>query len=404
MKYQRLSFIVALVSISLITACSGPEAPASPRVESPPIPPPSTIAIGLDPPVGLSHRLTGLYWMVGPRSGLEGTDDRFTKLLQALDSTLRDNPYLSGVYIIQHWNLVEPENGVFQFDRLDQVIDVIRKHDRHYKLAIAPGIYCPQWLYEEDCEAFNTTGSNPAREEIFEQPVQIPLPWDPIFQKYYLRVIDEVGKRYGHDDSLHAVTLTMANFMSPEWHLPYQKSDRERWAEYDGYAEKIVKAWETGIDRFAEVFPGKQLVLEASSWPIGDSALGGAVIDYGATTYPQRFTIQINQLIGRYDMLQNKSYRKLLDYKAKHGANINIGIQNLKGWEYPSTRKAQGSLEMNVYNYLQSGAEYWELWYGDGQNITTCENLSKSVAEAKLMGLVAYRERLEEAGQYAPPE
>lgn len=349
-------------------------------------------------------RLNGLYWMVGPKGGLEGDDDRFDRLLDTIDTTLRDNPYLSGVYVLQHWNLVEPEEGKYQFDRLDKVIGVIRQHGRHYKLSFTPGIYSPEWLYEKGAEAFHTTGSNPLRKNIYNQPVKIPVPWDPIFHEYYFRALARVAQRYRNDANLYAVTLTLANFMSSEWHLPHQKDDREKWGQLEGYPEKIETAWKYAIDQFAKLFPDKQLVLEASSWPIGMKDIGSAVIDYGATEYSYRFTIQINQMVGRFDMRNSESYQKLLDFKDKYGVMINIGIQNLRGWEYPAGREAQGSMKMSVYNYLQSGADYWELWWGDGQNIATCEKLTSMISEAKALRLAGYRDKLKKEGEYYPPK
>ena len=342
--------------------------------------------------------------MVGPKNGLDGEEERFNRLLDTIDTTLRDNDYISGVYILQHWNMIELEEGVFKFDRLDKVIDIIRSHGAHYKLSITPGIYCPEWLYDKGCVAFLTKGSNPARADIYNQPVKIPIPWDPVFRDYYFRILAAVAERYGDDDALYAVTLTMANFMSPEWHLPRQKQDLELWDQFDGYQIKIEEAWKVGIDQFAILFPDKQLVLEASSWPIGLKDIGGAIIDYGATSYPYRFTIQINQMVGRFDMRNNESYLKLIDYKEKYGIGLNIGIQNLKGWEYATTREIQGGMEMCVYNYIQSGAEYWELWYGDGANILTCETLLELITDASSLNLDGYRARLQNAGLYIPPD
>jgi len=355
----------------------------------------------LDEPV---LKLSGLYWMVGPKSGLEGSEERFQKLLGVLEDNLIHNKYISGVYVIYHWDLLEPEEGVIFFKRLDKVTEVIRGQGKHYKLSINPGIYCPDWLYEKGCEAFPTTGSNPARTDIYNQPVRIPLPWDSVFQDYYFRVLEKVADRYGDDESLYAVTLTLANFMSPEWHLPHQKEDRELWEQYEEYQKKIERAWQAGIDRFAVLFPNQQLVLEASSWPIGIEELGRAVIDYGATQHQGRFTIQINQMVGRYDMINNESYFKLIESKEKYGDDITIGIQNLKGWEYPSIREVQGSLEMAVYNFIQSGAEYWELWYGDGANIETCETLFQLIADAHSLGNNGYGSKLKDNGLYIPPK
>ncbi|MFC1952984.1 hypothetical protein ACFLWR_02515 [Chloroflexota bacterium] len=230
------------------------------------------------------------------------------------------------------------------------------------------------------------------------------MPWDPVFHDYYFRALAKVADRYGDDESLYAVTLTLANFMSLEWHLPYRKQDKELWNQYEGFEQQIEKAWQTGIDRFAVLFANQQLVLEAFSWPIGIEDLGRAVIDYGAIQHPGRFTIQINQMVGRYDMINNESYGKLIEFKEEYGDGITIGIQNLKGWEYPSTREIQGSLEMCVYNYIQSGATYWELWYGDGANIETCRTLSQHITDAHSLGLDGYRSRLKDDGLYTPPK
>lgn len=349
-----------------------------------------------------NSRLHGFHWMIGPKSGLAGTERAFNKLLEGIDHTLATNPYITGVYIIYHWRLLEQKEGRPNFDRLDQVIDVVRKHGRYYKLAVNPGIYSPDWLYVKGASSFPTLGSNPARTEIFQKNIRIPLPWDPIFQTSYYDMLAKVAERYRDDTSFRAITLTAATFMSPEWYLPKSAEDMRRWKRMAGYSDKLEQVWKTGIDRFAALFPAQFLVLEASSYPLGLKTVGDAVVHHGVSSNAGRFAVQINQLNGRFDQLEQPTYQKLLAYKKKYGPQIVIGLQNVKGWAYPKIREQQGSEDMTVYNFQQARGEYWELWYGDGKSKAVCELLYYLQQEAALLGLDGFKQKLIKDGDYLP--
>lgn len=344
----------------------------------------------------------GFHWMVGPKTGIAGTEEQFQRLLQKIDRNLSTNPYIQGVYIIFHWNLIEASPGTFDFDRLDRVIERVAKHGRYFKLSINPGIYTPGWLYTKGAEPFHTLGSNPARKTIYQQEVTIPVPWDKVFQTYYFRMLEKVANRYKNNKAFRSMTLTVATFMGPEWHLPRSKRDREQWQSLEGFPLKLQQAWQEGIDRFATIFPNQVLVLEASSYPIGLKALGDSIVDYGARHYPGRFAVQMNQLTGKFDQSNNQSYRKIIDYKKKYGSDISIGFQNLKGWAFPKIREKQGSMEMTAYNFVQAGGDYWELWHGDGGNRETCKLLNDLGHEAASKGLEVFRQILVNQGQYKP--
>ena len=347
-------------------------------------------------------RLHGFHWMIGPRTGLAGSEQGFQQLLEAIDRNLSSNPYITGVYLIYHWRLLEPRPGELDFERLDKVIERVRKHGRYYKLAVNPGIYSPDWLYAQGAQAFDTVGSNPARAQIYQKPIRIPVPWDPIYQARYFQTMAKVAAHFRDDRQFRAITLTVATFMSPEWHLPKSAEDRQRWQSLPGFPEKLQQAWEEGIDRFAELYPGQYLVLEASSNPVGLKKLADAVVRYGATRHPGRFVIQINQLTGTRDQFEQPGYRKLLEYKKKYGSQILLGLQNLKGWGGEKLREKQGSEQMSVYNFVQAGGDYWELWYHDGGSREICETLFKLQQEAVKLGLDRFRQELIREGEYRP--
>ena len=330
--------------------------------------------------------MQGLVWMIGPKSGLAAEDEGFERLLDRVDRTLANNPYLEGIYIINHWDLIEPEEGKFQFHRLDQIIALAHKYCIPYKLSLNPGIYCPEWIYEKGAIAFHTKGSNPARKNIYKKAIKIPIPWDPVFKTTYFNALNKLEERYGNDPYFIAIALTVSTFMSPEWHLPSSSKDMKQWAQIPDYKKKLETAWKDGIRRFASIFSKQQLILEASSYPLSKK-IGNAVVEMGVGEYPGRFTVQINQLMGRVDMIDRPPLDKLIVFKEKYGDNICIGIQNLRGWEHEKIAKEQGSMELSVYNFIQSGAVYWELWHGDGMNVETCKRLTDLIAKARLHGL-----------------
>ena len=361
---------------------------------------------GVERPVPVSTdqqaKLHGFHWMIGPRAGLEGSQQQFERLLQVIDRNLSNNPYITGVYIIYHWRLLEPVQGQLDFTRLDRVIERVRQHGRYYKLAINPGIYSPDWLYAKGAQAFDTLGSNPARKQIYQQHIRMPVPWDPVFQANYFDALAKVAQRYRDDRHFRAVTLTVATFMSPEWHLPKSSDDLRQWQGLGDYPQRLEQTWEQGIDRFAAIFPNQILVLEASSNPLGLKQLGDAVVQHGVTRYAGRFAVQINQLNGKRDQAGQAGYRKLIDYKHKYGSDILIGLQNLKGWGGEKLQEQQGSLQMSAYNFIQAGADYWELWYHDGNSREICQVLANLQQDAAHLGLDGFKRKLIKAGEYQP--
>lgn len=344
----------------------------------------------------------GFHWMIGPKSGLNGSEQDFQRLLNTIERNLTDNPYITGVYIITHWRLIEPEDSQFDLSRLDRVIEVVRKQGRYYKLSINPGIYTPEWVYKAGANAFDTVGSNPDRQELYNNKTKIPIPWDEVFLSHYFQALEKISERYKDDANFRAVAVTVATFMSPEWHLPRSKKDRAQWQELTGFPDKLEQAWKKGIDRYSTLFPNQNLVLEASSYPVGLKAMGDAIVHYGVSKYGGRFAVQINQLSGQFDQIDRPTFQKLIEYRKKYGSKILIGLQNAKGWGSEKARKKQGTMEMTAYNFIQSGADYWELWFHDGKATNTVKRLHDLTIEGMTVGVDKFKENLKKSDKYRP--
>ena len=74
------------------------------------------------------------------------------------------------------------------------------------------------------------------------------------------------------------------------------------------------------------------------------------------------------------------------------------GFQSLAGLNGPDGR--MGSPEIAALNLVHAGAEYWELWHGDGFSVTTSSQAASVWREAGQLGYEAYKKKLIAEGQY----
>ena len=330
-------------------------------------------------PIASIHRKTepqrlmrGIYWMGGTGRSLSKDNAKFERYFKRFKQNLKQNLYIAGVYLAIRWNDFEPQDKQYNFDRLDRLIQAIRDAGKTYKISLVPGVYTPKFVYQTRVAKLSTKVSNKFRSNYGEE-VNIPLPWDKTYQIYFFRAVNELAQHYASDKKLIAVSMTIANFMSPELHLPRSKADIKQWQQHANYQHKIAQAWRISLDHFATMFPEQQLCVELSM-PL--NGMGGEVedmIEYGIKHYPQRFTIQSDQLNGKHDNMNTFSYRTILKYKDQ----LHNGFQNVAGWRYPKSLKRQGSMEQTIKNYHRTGAEYLEVWFGDGESIEICSKLTK---------------------------
>ncbi|MCF6174389.1 MAG: alpha/beta hydrolase [Victivallaceae bacterium] len=320
----------------------------------------------------------GIYWMGGTGRGLSKDNAYFERYFKRFKQNLKQNPYVTGVYLAIRWNDFEPQNNKYNFDRLDRLIQAIRDAGKTYKLSLVPGIHTPKFVYQNGAAKLSTKVSNKFRPNYGEE-VNIPLPWNKKYQTYFFQAVGELAQHYASDKQLIAVSMTVANFMSPELHLPRSKADIKQWQQHADYQHKIAQAWRTSLDRFATLFPEQQLCVELAMPITGMGDDVEDMIEYGIKQYPQRFTIQSDQLNGKHDNMKIFSYQTILKYKDQ----LHNGFQNVAGWRYPKSRQRQGSMEQTVTNYNRTGAEYFEIWYGDGESIEICRKLTKILTPKK---------------------
>ena len=312
--------------------------------------------------------------------------------IDALESRIRANPNLTGVCLSIDWNDIEKESGKLDFGAIDKTVTALRALSMKYELGIKPGMSTPSFVFQEGARAIETRVTNPRRANAGEA-VLIPVPWDPIYQRNFSRLIKLLGEHYGADPLCVSVVLTCANFMSNEMDLPKTPIDRAKWKAMGNYESELLDVYKKYTDEWASAFPHQAISLHVAKVLDLPPAFSERVVDYGLSKYPARFTIQNCQLNGRRENTGLMSY----DLVQKYRDRVHHGFQSV-GTFHDSAR--MGSIEMAALNVVHAQGEYWELWHRDGMGVETSTAIARAWEEARRIGYDAYKKKLMSEGKY----
>jgi hypothetical protein len=313
--------------------------------------------------------------------------------LSAFEAGVRANHELAGVCVYMHWKNIEKESGKADLSWMDKTVSVLRHLGMKYQLGLGAGFDTPAYIYKEGAQAFSTRALNPHRPN-FGQEVIIPVPWDPVYQREFSRMIKQLGERYAGDPLCVSVVLTCANFMGSEMHLPKTPEDLAKWTALGNYGEKLLEVYKKYTDEWGEAFPRQEISLQLAPVLNLPAQFNERIIDYGLNKYGSRFTIQNCQLSGRWENTGLFTYDLIQKYRDR----AHHGFQSLARLTYPNER--MGSIEMAVLNVVHADGEYWELWHGDGMNVETSTAVAKAWEEARRIGYDAYKKKLMSDGKY----
>ena len=306
---------------------------------------------------------------------------------------VRANPNLSGVCLHIPWDQIEKQPGKPDFSAIDKTVAVFHSIGMKYQLCLKPGVYTPSFVYADGAQPFETKVNNPHRPN-FGETVKLPIPWDPVYQRDFSRVIQQLGEHYSGDPLCVSVVLTCANALSAEMHLPKTPQDRLRWQALGDYDARLLETYKKFIDVWGTAFPKQEISLHVSKVLDLPSSFCERVIDAGLSRYPERFSIQNCQLTGRKEDTGMFSY----DLVQKYRDRAHHGFQSLAALSPENER--MGSIEMAALNVVHAGGEYWELWHGDGFSVETTGAVSRIWREAKSLGYDAYKKKLISEGKY----
>lgn len=308
-------------------------------------------------------------------------------------SRIRINPNLSGVCLHIPWDQIEKEPGKPDFTALDKTVAVLRSIGMKYQLCLKPGASTPSFVYVDGARSFETRVTNPHRANV-GQAVKLPIPWDPIFERDFSRIIQRLGEHYASDPLCVSVVVTCANYMSAEMHLPKTRQDLSHWQALGDYEARLLEVYKKFINIWGTAFPTQELSLHVSKVLDLPPSFCERIVDAGLGEYPRRFSIQNCQLTGRKEDTGMMSY----DLVQKYRDRAHHGFQSLAGLANENER--MGSIEMAALNIVHANGEYWELWHGDGFSVETSGAVAKIWREAKDLGYDAFKKKLISEGKY----
>jgi hypothetical protein len=313
--------------------------------------------------------------------------------LDAFANSIRANRQLTGVCLHVPWNQVEKKTGKPDFSAIDKFVAVLHDIGMKYQLCFKPGATTPPFVYADGARSFGTQVMNPHRAN-FGEAIVIPVPWDPIYQRNFSRIIAELGERYASDPLCVSVVLTCANALSAEMHLPKTSEDLAKWKALGNYEEKLLDVYKKYTDEWAKAFARQEISIHLSKVLDLPPEFCERVIDYGLSKYPDRFSIQNCQLTGRREDTGMMTYDLIQKYRDR----AHHGFQSLASLANDSGR--MGSIEMAVLNVVHAQGEYWELWHGDGLSLETSATVARAWEEGRRLGYDAYKKKLVSQGEY----
>jgi hypothetical protein len=248
-------------------------------------------------------------------------------------NALASNPAVSGLAIRTFWSSLQPAKDRYDFSRLDAAFASAAAVHKTVQLILVPGFGTPAWVLSELSSCGDVA---PAREATggragaarggragaarggragaarggragaarggragaassggdgaatcgkasfivseggaHGQKQELPLPWNPVYKKYWRAFLTEVAARFGTRDAFVSIAVAGPTAESAEIILPRAGDQLERWGQllqlfyrdpsYQRSNKAIVDEWDAAVTVFGDVFRNVTIVLTRGS-------------------------------------------------------------------------------------------------------------------------------------------
>jgi hypothetical protein len=227
--------------------------------------------------------------------------------------TLVNNPAIAGLAVRVPWSALQPAKDKYDFSILDAAFASAAAKHKTVQLIVLPGFWTPSWVLDElvPCNDLGPatpgassrgragrgrrsggepapsgskeTSLNPCGKASFSvsegarhgEDQALPLPWNPVYKKYWRAFLAELAARYATNDAFVSIAVTGPTAESAEIILPRAGDQLERWAEilqasyhdpsYHRTDKAFVEEWDAAVTMFGDVFRNVTLVLTRGS-------------------------------------------------------------------------------------------------------------------------------------------
>ncbi len=223
---------------------------------------------------------------------------RVGKLFETSDPKLDvyDNPNTSGVSFRTSWADVEPEEGKFDFAKLDAVFERAEKGHKWVALVLIPGFGTPAWALKGVQSGTFAIEYGPGN----GSSLPLPAPWDQTYLSRWFTFLKAIGNRYGGKSSFRKIAAAGPTSVSAEMSLPDAEADMSQWKELGYTTQKYIDAWKQTFAAYSATFPHQcfSLALHAAL-PIPDKkqrTYGRDQVVALGLQYPGQFALQADGL------------------------------------------------------------------------------------------------------------
>lgn len=283
---------------------------------------------------------------------------------RALDPAILEPAWADGVALQVGWQEVEPQEGRYDWRRLDAAIAQARQRRKRVTIHLLP-LRPPEWLFAAGAEAFSFTAG--MRESpMYGRRMREALPWDPVYLERWARLTRELGRRYNKEDTVFAVSVTAP---APEMLLVGGVPGTEAFRELERRYRKDVYlgAWRQMIDVYQSAFPDKPKLL-VPGIVLFDEDFAAEVVAYARSRFGRTLWLFNTGLhaegIPQARMGRGR-IRDLLVEGAKTGP---LGLQTIWSATDDPGNRMRGPLRAALAQGLAMGASYFEIYAADALN------------------------------------
>lgn len=287
---------------------------------------------------------------------------------KGIESQAARAPFVTGYSIRVAWKALEPVKGQFNWQPVDNIIELAKKNGKYVTLRILAGIDSPKWIMDDpNIPKLKFISQNPNKAEYFNKPVVLPKLWDNNYLKEYYRFLEVVAKRYSNEPLLYwvAVSGPVAGAACPM--LPKQQETVKALEEQGFTRENWRRVWEEAIDRTAQAFPKKSISL-CLDVPVFYPELADQLAAYAVNKYGHRICLQSNGLSGKVFTVAKHEPKidHFLNIFRQYADKSIIGFQMTwaAAWRNKG-RDRLGPLDQAIDAGIKLNASYLEIYQDD---------------------------------------
>ena len=318
----RLAVLIFVLALPI--ACAPVTPPAAPSTDT------STSDAPIPPVLGPAPQPSGLTAV--------NNFEPSTRVGSLFDERTYTNPYVAGLTFRTSWADVEPDEGSFDWTKLDTVFDNAERNGKWVELVLIPGFGTPAWALQGVQTATFNVKYGPGRGD----DLPLPLPWDQTYLDRWFAFLKDVSARYQNRPSFSKIAADGPTSVTAEMSLPNEPADLCTWLSVGYTSDQLIGAWQQVFANYAQIFPRQYFSLALyppppivgattcdSDNPSGtdhneSQRVRGLVVSLGADNYPKQFVLQTNGLTaakedpansGGYDLVKSYSGKVVIGFQ-----------------------------------------------------------------------------------------